>query len=337
MPIIDNFHPASSFRMDCYRHSLIPIINHFNMMWEIFMLFPLNHFSFDGKLECVEFSDIKINHMLMDVGIKRSFVKVSDEDLIDVICSSIDNKYPVIVYIDSFYNPSFPSIYMKHHSQHCIPIYGYNRENEEFNIIDSDYIDDFTRKECSISFSDLKNCFLSYVKHYNSVSDIQVFSKIQPKCQNTKKKYIGLFKDIVCNNEDPLTKYHEEFGDFCKYFENIYNNQEIMLKLSSSLYMAFNKMINAKHIEYVGYKIILSDYMEIIKIIENLIEKYNYVRAIFFKTHYSKKYRVESFHNCSKVMWDIYSLENEYINSIKRGLVETNFNYIGGIPYGKSF
>ena len=40
MSIINNFFPAKSFRMDCYRHALIPIIHHFNKTWEIFMLFP---------------------------------------------------------------------------------------------------------------------------------------------------------------------------------------------------------------------------------------------------------------------------------------------------------
>lgn len=333
MSIINNFFPAKSFRMDCYRHALIPIIHHFNKNWEIFMLFPLNHFSFENRLECREFGNVKINHMLLDVGIKRDFVNVSDEDFIDFICYSIDNEQPIIVYIDSYYNPSFPSIYMKYHSQHCIPVYGYDRQKKEFNIIDSDYMEDFSRKQRIMSFQDLKNCFLSYIKQYNSTGNIQRFSAIPSKCKQPKEKYINILRNIYFDQSDPLQKYHHEFEKFCEYFERIYSDRKVVLKSCDLFYMAFNKMINFKHMEYIGYQSILIDYEKINEIIEELIEKYNYVRAIFFKTHYSQKYKEESFYNCSKAMWDICNLEKTYISTLKQNLNGNNLNYSEGMSY----
>ena len=92
-------------------------------------------------------------------------------------------------------------------------------------------------------------------------------------------------------------------------------------------------MINFKHMEYIGYQSILIDYEKINEIIEELIEKYNYVRAIFFKTHYSQKYKEESFYNCSKAMWDICNLEKTYISTLKQSLNEDNLNYSEEISY----
>ena len=323
MKKLENFEPAQFLRMDCYRHALIPVVRHFNKPWEIFLLFPITHFSYSERIDCNELGKSKVNNMLADIGIRRVFTPVNRDNFISSVCNEIDEGHPVIAFIDSFYNPSFPSIYGKFHSRHCIPIYGYDEERKEFNIVDSDYIEDFTRIHKTISFDAAKEAFFSYNEQFEKGTTpfLQVFSLTSAMNSNPYKKYFNWFKQIILSEEDPLEKYHTEFKNFSEFFEKSYADESLMKAQITILYGAFNKMLNAKHVEYTIFGYMFDENCELQKIIDKQIDKFNYVRAIFFKTQRSGRYREASFAKCSEVIKEIIEIERAYIDTLKCCLI----------------
>ena len=149
---IDNIYPLNGYRLDCYRQALLPAIIHFGRDIRPFLLANVGHFNFDKTLSFSEIPILNYNLTIKNLGIVQQYLYITNNNFIENICKSIDENKVVIVYVDSYSYNRFPAVYSKVHSRHGILIYGYDVDNKFFNIIDSDFIENFERKKHKYHF-----------------------------------------------------------------------------------------------------------------------------------------------------------------------------------------
>ncbi|WP_270564244.1 hypothetical protein [Clostridium beijerinckii] len=95
-------------------------------------------------------------------GLSRELIKRKWDTLTNFLIDSIDLGYYIYLVVDKFFIPAYEDQYMKYHSYHDIMIFGYNVEDQNFNIAD----------------------FFKGSKYYYSVS---AFSKIEEGYQSSEE------------------------------------------------------------------------------------------------------------------------------------------------------
>lgn len=137
-------------------------------------------------------------------------------------------------------------------------------------------------------------------------------------------KYVNLYHDIYINNKTAFQESINSLERFVEYFNNNFKNQELIMKSVSSLYLSFNRAINLRHLEYAAFKEIFCGIEDTLQCLDKLIELYNYVRAVMYKTSYTKQYREISFEKCGEMMYDIVSLEKDYYELLCKDIICEN-------------
>ncbi len=105
---------------------------------------------------------------LLDYNIlDLEFLYKTYTNIIDFITKSIELGYYVTTYTDEFYIPQRVAYIRKIHFRHEIMIYGFDLNNEEFNVIGYDDKGNYT--ETLVSFSQFEASFLNSIKKTNDM------------------------------------------------------------------------------------------------------------------------------------------------------------------------
>ena len=314
---LDNMNFLYSGRMDCYRHALFPIIKYYKRKAFPILLENTVSINYDSEARACTWKIIKISDYLIDIGLKEQYFIPKKDRIIDFCRNSIKDGNPIVCKVDIFYYSLFPAAYQKIHSGHGFPIYGYDDETQMFNIIDTDYADSFERGYKSVPYQDIEKgviSYMEYLKRENSLTRI-----VDDMCMpvNIKMgKYIEIYQEFWEKNINTLLDDLENFYVFCEIFANEVYYAERMIELSKSFTFHLDILINARILEFHVFKRSFLNINPLLEIDEKLIEKYNFIRSIFYRTSYTNIYREQSFCKCVPYMYEIYQLEKRRMEVI---------------------
>ena len=135
----------------CYYHQLLAGLKAFYINKDEVLLSFFTLIKKDFKLKEINFNDRK--SFLKTRNYRIHLCNLNKEQMI----KNIDNGYPVILGIDDFYLESKEETYLKIHEPHFLLVYGYDLDNNIFNIIEHDYRNDYNYKEKELSIVRLLN------------------------------------------------------------------------------------------------------------------------------------------------------------------------------------
>lgn len=169
---IENFEPYNDiFNGQCFYRALFSVLKHFNvdvmnLLCNNVYYYGLVHDFEDGVyydyFGMYENPGMDYKNLLAKSGI-RMIERNNVENVIPCIIDSIVNNRPVIIYIDCYYEPIRPDMYMQTHMPHSITIYGYDMDTKEFLIIEHDYVNGWNYKKRTLGFDDTERCYRGYV------------------------------------------------------------------------------------------------------------------------------------------------------------------------------
>lgn len=307
--------PYKTLRMDCYRQALLPIITYYKKsVVPILLSDYLFYGGGPGTINTYNYQVADLGAAFNDLGIVVRRLVVEKENFVETICNCIDMGTPVASYLDSYFNPNYSSVYQNNHSNHCVPIYGYNKDANTFDIIDSDYIEDFKRKSTTISFDDLERAFLSWSNLYNGGDKIIfAFEDIGLSVKDIDSVYVQKYSRMFSRCNRDFSHHIDSFGRFVEWFSDNYSDEEIMLSKVNEFCRRITEIINGKLKEYYSYKDIFENIDEVYSNMELICENLNYIRAILYKTKFSKRYRERSFYNCISKFNEIVEQEKKQL------------------------
>lgn len=308
---LDYIAPLNGYRLDCYRQALLPAIIHFKRDIRPLLLANVGYFEFRKTLSFLELPLLNNEFSLQCLGIKQEYLYIINNDFIENVCKSIDENKIVIAYVDTYSYNRFPALCSNVHSRHGVLIYGYDLKNQFFNIIDSDFVENFERKKSIISFQDLVIAHAEMVDYYQIPDYIELIDSFEDYNTNYPDMYISEYISFIKNNSEIFRKSTESLSNYAHYFNSILYKKEQAMRTAYPIYMSFNKAINLRHLEYVSYSKIFKNIEEILSCLDDLIDCYNYVRAVMYKTLYAQQYREQSFLKCYDIITNIIELEKK--------------------------
>lgn len=319
-----NLQIISYYKLDCYRRSFAAMLATYKQTYVPLLLSQFG--AFDVVNDEILYYPIKIfevERILLDVDIRRKNINVDRDNFIDFLCSQIDLNHVVIVWMDLYYNPSFSCIYLKKHSRHSVIVLGYSKENETFQIVDSNYYEDFTLVNTTISFDDLYNSFFSYVDYYNYESTCQVFETVldnfdKKKNQEINIKYIEVFRYFLIRNRDLLKglcaklKLYFDKVNLDEWFLRYDCDEQI--KKCDRFYIALNNGILIYQVIYAFSLKYMKNSKLLNKHLAKLLDVMHYIRAIFYKIKFTTIMDMNQIAHCNNLFHNWLDLLNDVID-----------------------
>ncbi|MBE7057155.1 MAG: hypothetical protein E7388_06945 [Ruminococcaceae bacterium] len=103
---------------------------------------------------------------LLNLSCVNYLTRNCQTNLIGTIINDLDEKKPVMLYIDCFYDSMSKFSFGRFHLRHYIIVCDYIVEENSFWIVQHDYANENTYTYRKISFKELENCYYGGLKHF---------------------------------------------------------------------------------------------------------------------------------------------------------------------------
>ena len=327
--VLDNIQPFNEvFYKGCFFNSLFPAIRHFNKSILPVLVNDVTVYkrvaeNGNLRLSMRYLSKNSLEDVLDNMGIAIDSFSYR-ENLTDNITKAILLGRPVIIYVDSFYEPFRIDTYQKKHVQHSFLVYGYDYNKSVMNIIEHKHRDNLSYENRVIKYSDIKNSYEGFHMEFQSNIEIPSYYEIQLIKSYIDKTNIDFslnecIKVLIENfveKEEQFFYGLEQLKVFTGEFGELVSNELILNKEVDNLIKGFNKIINVKQVEIYKISRLFGEKNNIVKIQQECLEHWNLIRAVVAKYKYSNIYRIENFGKLGEILKTIYKIEKLYYRNI---------------------
>lgn len=340
---IQNIEPFSDiWYKDCFHSSLFPIINYYAGTIKPFILkevFLYNYENSDGLpiLKSVSKEIIEgrtLYDLLDEMGI-RCRAKVVSNNLIEDLCEALSNHNPVIVGVDCFYESLRMDAYNREHIAHSLLIYGFDKEEKMFNIMEHNFrfSIEFARK--TISYFDITNSYNGFLANLgdktftnNRLPTFCEIDKVFPSFYRFDANTWQGFNEKVIDESTYVNKYIKFILDNQEVFQDSLRNIErfkddlihmistdVLLSHNAEIFFdSINTIINNKKIEKFVFTRVFKALPEILSCLDKIIDSWSAIRGLLAKYTYTKVYNQKRMDTCAEHMNSIYESEIKYSN-----------------------
>ena len=303
------------FYKDCFYHALFPALHAYGISVVPYLYASISSYGYDkkmGGLIAKDLTVVPLDRLINQYGLKTEKVQLKEE-LIENICLNIAKNNAVMVPVDCCYLSYRKDTYQKKHWSHTILVYGYNRENGTFEVIDHDDVNSQEFKNKTALFKDIEQGYLGYQENFKD-AECEIY--ILRKDYEMKKNYRELVRmqytefiqkesrQLVQNiqylkqyTDDLAILLKEESKDESIWQEILYNLNGIIKSKIAEQYKV-NNMLEAE-VEYAMISNIVKSWM----IIRKKIQRY-------ILTNRNESMAIQ------KLLEDICKLEKDYISCL---------------------
>ena len=327
--IIEGIEPFNEvFYRDCFYNSLFPIIKYFKRDILTFLINDVAVYKEDDKTSKLNFnaeftSIYSFERLCCGESLIKLECKTKSDDLIKDIIDSIKKERPVILFIDCYYKNMKSKMHSGEHWFHTVTLFGYDLNNETFDVIEHKHRDSLGYEKRKIGFTELKNCHEGYIQnfleelkrdsYYSFYLDENIRDSYQPKNNKLLSK---IFKNNVLLKKQEIIDGINRLQAFTKEFEEIVNNEEELRKNSQDIVNVISNIINCKRVEKYKLENLLPTEYEMINLGDMVIEEWSKIRRIIGKHLFSGIYKPDDIKRAISSIKDIVELENLYILKI---------------------
>lgn len=322
--ILGNINPfIDIWYKDCFFMSLMHLLSPEQRMYLLFNEFYIYQKKLTLGIKTLKYNRDNIFKLLPKIGLNCDY-KMEISDVEDEIIKSLNNKECIILAIDPFYEDIRKDAYKKLHIPHCLLIYGYSKKN--FYIVEQNYSLSLQYKSEKITKSSLieaYNGFLTEVKKNPNYigEDFPIECKINDQfptyftIKEDNKNITIEIKNLInfiLNSIPILLDSLEMLKKYETYLQKQYMKCEE--KQLRELVFQINKVVIARKIDNFRFEKITSNKQKLL--IQASIKNWTYLRTVFSKLLFSKKYNKEHFINIISSIKEIFKCEDEYYRSL---------------------
>ncbi len=270
--VIENIEPFNDiYFKSCFYNSLFPVVNYFRSDLNSILFNDI--IVYDSEPEKIESGigvkyipvlrdEQLIDHLELEVEMKES-----SPDIIDRIQTDISQNRPVILWVDSFYEPLRTDTYMKHHTPHTLLIYGYDQKEELFHIIEHKSRENLSYKKRQIAYSDVSLAVKGYQENFMTPDRFSYYSFIALRTNSdseknpyakTEKLQSQLLEEFSARKES-IFEGLKHMEKFLEHYRRTVLNEQLLKSNVKSLVEGLNTVINFKRVECYRFKRVFSD------------------------------------------------------------------------------
>lgn len=326
--IIENINPYNDiFYNNCFFSSFFPVVEHFGRNILHFLVNDIVIYSHSTKSNIsninVDYIPVKNMDMLIDeVGLHLER-KIKSENVIEDIIISIEKDIPVIIWVDCFYESIRNDTYLKLHWPHSWLIFGFNKKEKVFNIIEHNHKEYLTYDKREISFEDTINCYNGFSANFQRDFGIESFIGISSPENYAKFEFneanVSFYSTIFLSNmrekKEQVLHGLEYLRDFIDNLNKVIESNELKLSNIEGLVGLFNSIVKAKQAERYRLSKVFAAYDERIELIQEIISNWNYIRNVMAKFMYSSSIKASAVSSIKSRFNEIFILENKFYRS----------------------
>jgi hypothetical protein len=330
--VLDNFEIWNDlYFKNCYYSALFPMILHFNKSITPIVLNDIYIYqkNDDDKRITIGLRNDEIAKDYTDVLKERGIIEqvITPKDVVEEIKSNIDSNRPVMLFIDCFYETLRFDTINYIHCGHILMIYGYNDNEQAFEILEHKYATGFTYDRFMFSYEDAKKCHDGFLENcsHNDFSGFIVFDGDteqgkKPYTTEDEKNDIKIFIDVMNTKKADILKGIDDLSDFIanfdEFFEKLKNSPELFGEVCEML----NRIKLSKSVERYRLLKVFGNNEKVMSIADKLLELWAYESSIFSKICGGMK---KEYIDAAKERFNmIPALEREYVNVLFEALDE---------------
>lgn len=318
--IIKNVEPFNDvFYKNCFYHSLFPVITHFSKSILSFLANDVGVYTYDATrgalgLGADYLSEEPDNGLLNQMGISE-YTEVPLNDLTERLIHAVDSGRPVIIFVDSFYEPFRIDTYQKMHYAHTLLIYGYDNQKRLFHIIEHAHHDALSYKKRVISFEDTDKAYEGYsaafgeseYSRYSAYTEFYAVPEEEPlDLKRVMKKNAEKRKAEITSGIDSLIAFT---GD---YAELLAKGGEAVLTSAGGLIRALNGIMDNRRVERYKLEKIFGTGCPLNGLLTPIIGLWGEIRTDLIKLRTNPVYKPEAFKAHLIKLHEIYGTELRY-------------------------
>lgn len=260
-----------------------------------------------------------INCIANDMGL---FIDKEDDigNLVADIKRSISSHKPVIIWVDCFHESIRPDCYHKIHWAHSLLIYGYDDDEQCFDIIEHNHRENLTYQKCKIHYQDVFNSYKGFIEYYRTEEDFPTYYEFELTNKDDflidKDKYFSAYKKNMLHKRVDIYYGLQCLKGIIHEIRETMNHETTFKLHHEDILYRINRMIAAKQVEKYKNEQLLTDQHEIHDITELIIEQWTSIRNMIVKYSHLSMYDAGKFQQISGRFEQIYLLECKYTGLI---------------------
>lgn len=320
--VIENIEPFNDiYFKSCFYNSLFPVVNYFRSDLNSILFNDI--IVYDSEPEKIEpdigvkyipvLSDEQlIDHLKLEVEMKESC-----PDIIDRIQTDISQSRPVILWVDSFYEPLRTDTYMKHHTPHTLLIYGYDKKEELFYIIEHKSRENLSYKKRQIAYSDVSLAVKGYQENFKTPDRFSYYSFIalRTNSDGEKKLQSQLLEDFSARREG-IFEGLRHLEKFLEHYRRTVLNEKLLKINVKRLVECLNTVINFKRVECYRFNRVFSDNHHLSRLAREIEELWEFLRVDVAKYLFFYMYDWDVFYRGVERSEKILQLEYQFYEEL---------------------
>ena len=250
----------------------------------------------------------------LGIGVERVTYR---SDIIEAIKQSIAKEQPVIVWLNSYYQPSRNDTYRTLHWSQSVVVYGFDDDQKEFQIIELQHWESTVYKKRVISYEELEGAYEGYKEFFldNKVVEAATMFPEFPSfltffeinnfinIENERKQYI---ENLRVNRESISNGFHL----FETFVETAHKDELLIDSEYSKEWLVYIVTIINKH---------LAEENKLNKVnneFENIIEVWRNIQKLVARAAFSDNINYENMDKISRLLQSVLIMEKEQFKNI---------------------
>lgn len=313
------------FYRDCTYQAFIPAIRHFGRNFKLLFANSNSIYSVDKAATTVKVKNQYIMDRTNPELYKALGLKVDrffdSQDICGDLIDHLSKGALGVVQIDCFYIPRKKELYLKKHGAHSMLIYGYDKNEELFYIIDNQATVATNYQKNTISFDELRIAYKGYNDNFNQLrNQVTIYTIATKEGAGATHQSDADIRRITLKNMKKMEHRWADSKDalYILYsdFIVISSKEKVMLENIIQLNYVIGEVLNAKKIELYKARTIIQD-KGLADVLGEIVDEYEYIRNVLTKMELSGVYRKSSADGMQAKLKRILSLEGDYTDRVK--------------------
>ncbi|MCD1260592.1 hypothetical protein B5M42_017455 [Paenibacillus athensensis] len=225
----------------------------------------------------------------------------ADHDgVVEALIAGLDAGQPAIVWVDSFYESIRRDAYGKEHFDHTLLVYGYDRTEKLFYLIEHDRRENLSYKPLTLPFEDMALACAGFMERfYSEDQPIARYAfehlRLAPDPAQQRAAALRSFAHNLSEGRGRLTASLHTLSAFIEDYRQATASGDSLQPFTQPFVDFLNDVLNAKQVERYRLTLLLGEDSEPVRALQALTQKWDYVRKGMVRFLYMPVYKPETF------------------------------------------
>ncbi|RJE89656.1 polyketide synthase [Paenibacillus sp. 1011MAR3C5] len=305
---------------NCFYNSLFPAVRHFGGSIMPFLLNDLIVFDrpgSSGRPFGIDYVSVLPLDELFQLQGLNIITRHDHEHILSETIESLRSGKPVIVWVDSYYEPIRKDTYGKRHVDHTLLIFGFDEELRQFHIMEHDRQENLSYAARTIEYEDLVRSALGFAEnfkdHQNRPSHY-LLGRAQP---TGSTDFIDadpeiFFAKTQLKGRERLEESRHVLMEMAEWVRHIVSTEESFHREAEGLVDLLNDIINAKQVERYRLNEVFGESDELALAFSSMVSSWETVRKSAARYMYMRKYETAAAESIAVKWMELAGSEGDF-------------------------